>query len=358
MSNGFFSHVAEGFAHIYTEKGDLVKVSAKRLPEGSKPGTDIDVRTSPKGNVRVGAVGNSTKLNTAQDRQQYAIKRLMLPGHGPSGKGWTPAQASGMVGRFMQESFADLRTNAIGDREIPGASVGIGQWNRERKAAMIAFTTGKAPSGQFANHPLVKAALNASGGKDRGSSNFDAQLDFADWEIRNSPSENLAFHALAHADSPDQAAAAMMHYERPRGYTPGNPTAGHGYSNAVRNANSILTGYDPKYVPDVQVGGGAGGVFNGHPDSDVRDGISNDPSDPMDINPDEPQDSSEEDTASSDEPTLGETIGEAFQPPEMDYSGTTAIGQNIAGMMEQGQQANSSALPRLPTIEELYNGAG
>lgn len=353
MSKGFFSHVAEGFAHIYTDKGDLVKVSTKRLPEGSKPGADIDVRTSPKGNVRVGAVGNSTKLNTAQDRQQYAIKRLMLPGHGPSGNGWTPAQAAGMVGRFMQESFSDLRTNAVGDREIPGASVGIGQWNRERKAAMIAYTTGKAPSGQFANHPLVLAALRESGGKDRGSSNFDAQLDFADWEIRNSPSENLAFHALAHADSPDQAAAAMMHYERPRGYTRGNPTAGHGYHNAVKNANNVLTSYDPKYVPDVQVGGGAGGAAFDNPDGGDNNMLDN--NDPMEVDPN--QEAPSEETA-SDEPTLGDTINQAFTSGEMDYSGTQAIGQNIAGMMEQGQQASSGTLPRLPTIEEIYKGAG
>lgn len=351
MSKGFFSHIADGFAHIYTDKGDLVKVSAHRLPETAKPGADIDVRTSPKGHVRVGAVGNSTKLNTAQDRQQYAIKRLMLPGHGPSGKGWSPAQASGMVGRFMQESFADLRTDARGDLSIPGASVGIGQWNRYRKAAMIAYTTGKNPGGQFADHPLVKAALAASPG-DRGVTNFDAQLDFADWEMRNSPSENLAFSSLARANSPDEAAAAMMHYERPKGYRPGDPTAGHGFRNSAKNASGVLTAYDPSYVPDIQVGGGAAGAGSDNPDGGDNNILNN--NDPMEIDPDkQPPD---EQTAG--EPTLGETISQAFEGGKTDYSGTQAIGENIAGMIQQGQQAGAGALPRLPTIEELYKGAG
>lgn len=356
MSKAFFSHIKDGFAHIFHDNGDLVKVAAHRLKD-AKPGADIDVRTSPKGHVRVGPVGNSTKLNTAQDRQQYAIKRLMLPGHGPKDKGWSPAQAAGMVGRFMQESFSDLRTNARGDLSIPGASVGIGQWNRQRKAAMIAYTTGKNPGGQFENHPLVLAALKASPG-DRGATNFDAQLDFADWEIKNSPSEHLAFTSLARADSPDQAAAAMMHYERPRGYSPGDPTAGHGYRNAVRNATGVLTSYDPKYVPDVQVGGGAAGATYGHPDEGMDNPDGLDPNDPMAIDPNTPMEAPDEQEASSGEPSLGDVIGQAFEQPPADYSGTEAIGQNIQGMIQQGQQASAGSLPRLPTIEELYQGAG
>lgn len=332
MGLGFFSHVLDGFAHIYDHKGNLTKVSASRLPPGAKPGQDIDVRTSPSGNVRVGAVGNSVKTNTTTDRQQYAMKRLMSPGHGPEGKGWSAVQAAGMVGRWMQESYPRLDTKARGDLSIPGASVGIGQWNRERKAAMIAFA------------------------KDRGgATNFDAQIDFGDWEIRNSPRERLAFAALAGAKNPEQASAAMMHYERPRGYSPGNPRGGHGFHQTVQYANHVMSNYDPSYTPQgVNVGGGA---------ADNESIAASDPSaaDPgaLDNSTDPALDTTQDTT---NEPSLGETLGsqfqEAFQAPEEDPSRGQARRQGIADIIQQGQQASAGSLPRLPTIEELYGGNG
>lgn len=328
---GFFSHIADGFAHIYDHKGGLVKVSAKRLPPDAKPGQDISVRTSPKGHVRVGAVGNSVKTNTATDRQQYAMKRLMSPGHGPDGKGWSAAQAAGMVGRWMQESYPSLDTKARGDLSIPGASVGIGQWNRERKAAMIKFA------------------------KDRGGpTNFDAQIDFGDWEIRNSPKEHLAYAALAAAKNPEQASAAMMHYERPRGYSPGNPRGGHGFHQTVQYANSVMSRYDPsQHTPDVAVGGGDGETFAADP-SAADDTLGG-----GDINADPSLDQSAPSDTIQDEPTLGQTLGDQFA---QDMSGggsnadTSGISQSIQGMIEQGQQASAGSLPRLPSIEELFRG--
>lgn len=347
MGLGFFSHIKDGMAHIFDNKGALTKVSARRLPKDAQPGQDIDVRTSPKGHVRVGKVGNSTKTNTAEDRQQYALKRLMSPGHGPNGKGWSRAQAGGMVGRWMQESYSRLDTGAVGDKEIPGASHGLGQWNRERKAAMIAYTTGKNPGGKYADHPLVLSALKASPGN-RGVSNFDAQLDFGDWEIRNSPSERLAFTSLVHADNAEEASAAMMHYERPRGYRPGNPRGGHGFRQTVQYANSVLGRYDPSYEPAVQVGGG--------------DTYEPDPSAAEDL-PEDPRafDSSGGDAASDEiaddgESTLGETIQSAFETPEEDPSRGDRRRQTIADMIAQGEQSSAGSLPRLPTIEELFQG--
>lgn len=324
MGLGFFSHILDGFAHVYDQKGNLTKVSVRKLPEGSKPGQDIDVRTSAKGHVRVGKVGNSVKTNTATDRQQYAVRRLMSPGHGPNGKGWSAAQASGMVGRWMQESYPRLDTKARGDLSIPGASVGIGQWNRERKAAMIKFA------------------------KDRGgATNFDAQIDFGDWEIRNSPAERLAFTALAHAKNPEEASAAMMHYERPRGYSPGNPRGGHGFRQTVQYANHVMKSLDPNYTPQVSVGGGA---------DDEAAIAAGDPS-----AADDTLDSSAPSEDIADEPTLGETVGDQFAQ-DMSEGGsaadTSGIAQNIAGMIEQGQQASAGSLPRLPSIEELYGGRG
>lgn len=340
MGLGFFSHVKDGFAHILTDKGNLVKVSASRMA-AHKPGGDVKIRQSKQGFIHVGATvadadgkkPKSTKLNTAHDRQQYAMKRLMSPGHGPEGKGWSAAQASGVVGRFMVEAFDHLDTNAKNPND-PGTSEGLGQWNRERKDNLKAFA------------------------KKRGTtiSNFDVNLDFFDHEIMNDPREHVARSALMAAKSPDQAATAMLHYERPAGYTPGNPRGGALYGKTVKNAQRLMASYDPKYVPDVDVGGGAVGsddntMMAGDPS------LSEDPEDPRAFDFSGGSDVASDDI--QDEPTLGETMGDQFAT-DMSGSGESGadlsgISQNIAGMIEQGQQASAGALPRLPSIEELFS---
>ena len=57
-------------------------------------------------------------------------------------QGYTDKQASGIVGNLMQESGPKLNPNAMRKNDAgPGNhSVGIGQWNRERLAAMQKFT--------------------------------------------------------------------------------------------------------------------------------------------------------------------------------------------------------------------------
>jgi hypothetical protein len=72
-------------------------------------------------------------------------------------QGLTPVQASGFVGSLMQESGLGLDPGAA-NPDDPGTSIGIAQWNRERKAAMLAFTgqpgvgdTASKASGQFAS---------------------------------------------------------------------------------------------------------------------------------------------------------------------------------------------------------------
>lgn len=54
-------------------------------------------------------------------------------------KGMSPIQASGFVGVLMGESGSNLNPNAANPKD-PGTSIGIAQWNRDRKANMLAFT--------------------------------------------------------------------------------------------------------------------------------------------------------------------------------------------------------------------------
>lgn len=155
--------------------------------------------------ANVGVVSASDDGRGATGRRAYVRDRLMA-------KGWTAEQAAGVTGAFIQES--GLNAGIVGDQ---GISLGLGQWNNERQDALRAFA--------------------ASTGK--SATDLDTQIDFFDHEIRTSPGERRALNALTSARTVDEAAVAMMHYERPRGYTPDNPTAGHGWANRVAYSKHV-----------------------------------------------------------------------------------------------------------------------
>jgi hypothetical protein len=329
MALGFLSHIENGIAKILGEDGNVIDVPATRIPQGLKPGMDFTYRRSKRGNmnIRPPADTSSTEAtNSPRARQQYAIKRLMSPGHGPDGKGWSLAQATGIVARGMVESYGHLDTNARNPRD-PGTSEGIFQWNGRRKDAMRAFTK-------------------------KYENKFDGQIDFFDHEVRNSPSERLALIALEKATSPEEAARAMMHFERPQGYTPGNPGRGLGYRQSIKNAQTLMASYDPNYKPSIlpSVSGqrelGGGGIA---------------PEDAADLG-DMSIDSGDttvdtEDSSDPSQSTFGSDIESDLsglgQGGTVDTSGTEA---NIQGMIQQGYNAQMQGgyLPRLPTINELF----
>lgn len=159
----------------------------------------------------------------AEERMRVVVDRL-------SAKGWSPHQAAAVAGAFVQESAID--PEAVGDN---GTAFGIGQWRGERADALKRF-----------------AATRGADWKDLGT-----QIDFWDYEIRSSPSERRALQALRGARDVDAAAAAMMHYERPRNYTPDNPTAGHGWGNRLAEARraAALTGVLSPTVARGKAGG-------------------------------------------------------------------------------------------------------
>lgn len=128
--------------------------------------------------------------------------------------GLTQTQASGLVGRWVQES--GVRSDGpAGDTEIPGGSQGIGQWNRERLAALQAFAAKK-------NLPWR---------------DFDAQVDFAAHELNTT--EKKYGDRLRASTTVEDATAAAMGFERPRGWTDANPKGGHGWSNSLAAAQRI-----------------------------------------------------------------------------------------------------------------------
>lgn len=133
--------------------------------------------------------------------------------------GWKDYQAASMVGQFMQESYADLRTNIWGDNHT---AYGIGQWR------------------DYNNQPgrltdLFKFA------QERGKPihDLETQIRFADWELTKGSEKSLG-KRLKESKNIDEALEIAIGYERPRGYTKDNPRAGHGWANREKFAKSLL----------------------------------------------------------------------------------------------------------------------
>lgn len=128
-------------------------------------------------------------------------------------KGYTPEQASGIVGNLVHES--GMNPGASGDN---GTSGGLAQFHNERLAALKSYA--------------------ASVGKP--ATDFQTQLEFIDRELHTSEAPTLA--KLQAAKTPEDAAAAFINYERPKGYTPENPAGGLGYESRRALARQVFNG--------------------------------------------------------------------------------------------------------------------
>lgn len=125
-------------------------------------------------------------------------------------KGYTPHAAAAMAGHGVQES--GLNPTARGDN---GTAFGAFQWRGDRLAGL---------------HNFARAA-----GQDPNS--LDTQLGFLDLELNTT--ERRAGDALRASTDVRGATRAGMMFERPAGYTPGNPEAGHGWANRFGEASRL-----------------------------------------------------------------------------------------------------------------------
>ncbi|MGE0231165.1 MAG: phage tail tip lysozyme, partial [Flavobacteriaceae bacterium] len=127
------------------------------------------------------------------------------------GLGYTPEQAAGIVGNLVQES--GVRSDgAVGDN---GTAFGIAQWRGERFTRLKRFA----------------ASRNTDW------TDFTTQLDFIDSEMKTH--ETKAYEKLKAAGSIEEATAAFIGYERPRGYSDANPSGGHGWGNRLAAAQRV-----------------------------------------------------------------------------------------------------------------------
>ncbi len=140
-------------------------------------------------------------------------------------KGWTPQQASGLVGNLMSESGPCLNMTLVGDN---GTAFGIAQWRFER---VTNFST-KYPGGQGRNL------------RSPSTTTRDVQLGFVQWELENT--HKPAAIELKKADNPSVAAATVdMLYEQSAG----------GATNARKvQAESLFKAYtDKKNGIDIKI---------------------------------------------------------------------------------------------------------
>jgi hypothetical protein len=124
-----------------------------------------------------------------------------------AGKGLQPHQIAGIMGNLRAESA--FNPAAIGDS---GNALGLAQWN-DRGPAMTAAV----PDWR---------------------TNVQGQLDFMSREFATS--ENASWNKLLASTNVTDATAAMAGYERPRGYSPGNPMGADNWSGRLDAANASL----------------------------------------------------------------------------------------------------------------------
>lgn len=173
---------------------------------------------SPAGNAAV--LPPVTAGGSQTDREAQAMSYFM-------GRGYSKAQAAGIVGNLIHESGGlQPGIKNPGDGSDGSDSIGVGQWNGKRASDLKAFA--------------------AAQGKDWHD--YGVQLAFVDHELNGAYSGTK--QKLLAAQSPDEAAGVIVTgYERPRGSQSG-AEASHGWSNRRDQARRLAGGdFKPGDLP-------------------------------------------------------------------------------------------------------------
>lgn len=159
------------------------------LPEG------IEAYRQNLSNTRVESEQGFSEAAAARPAREEAInvtERHQTALNHFQGRGWSPAQAAGIVGNLMAESSAGLSTTIVGDG---GQAVGLAQW-----------------------HPDRRATARREG---FDLTSLQGALDFVQWELENT--ESAAGRRLKAARTPQEAADIFaLHFLRPAGAQTGD----------------------------------------------------------------------------------------------------------------------------------------
>lgn len=190
----------EGVAQLHVQAGDQAGAARLYAHFARAPlGDDYGRQPLPAMTQQLNAVRGQAAAKSAYD---FFV-----------GRGYTPAQASGIVGNLIHESGLD--PGAVGDQ---GTSIGVAQFHAERAAA------------------LAKYAKETG----RDVHDLQTQFEFIDKELQSTEAATL--QRLKTASTPEEAAAAFVHYERPRGYTPENPAGALGFQSRIAQAKAVFGG--------------------------------------------------------------------------------------------------------------------
>lgn len=160
------------------------------------------------GNQPIPAMRDQLDYEQGMSRQKGAYQFFL-------DKGWTPAQAAGIVGGLRGET-ASLNTTQVHDG---GMGIGISGWNGQRRAALSTY-----------------AAANKM-----DPSSLTTQLSFVDYELRNN--EKTAGDTLSAATTPEAAGDATLSYFRPAGWD--QPGAHPERAQYARQAFNAFNGVGP-----------------------------------------------------------------------------------------------------------------
>ena len=161
---------------------EMINIINKMLKD---KGINIPQSTQADINPNAGVMNVKHTPNTANTTKaaKYATRYFIS-------KGYTPAQAAGIVGNLKAESGVNLNPRAVGDS---GKAYGIAQW-----------------------HPPRQANFRRIFKKDIRQSTLDEQLAFIHWELQNT--ERRAGQMLSTARTPEEAAMIFdKYYERSSG---------------------------------------------------------------------------------------------------------------------------------------------
>jgi hypothetical protein len=164
----------------------------------------LGLGTSGSGTLTTGDM-IAKPMDSLRERMSYGMKFFV-------DRGYSAAQAAGIVGNLVQESAINHLTKS-GDK---GTAHGIAQWRGERFTRLQAFAS------KLGTHWR----------------DFNTQLAFVDYELKNH--ETFAYRRLMAARNVDEATAAMISFERPSGWTPKNPRRGHGWGKRRAYAQDAL----------------------------------------------------------------------------------------------------------------------
>ncbi|NDV87038.1 hypothetical protein GTW51_10025 [Aurantimonas aggregata] len=217
---GLQRRVASAFDRLAGRAGQVGDFLAEQ--EGTAAGLAAGLAGSPAGAtidgslpVPVAADGSpmayAPAASTAAPGDLTARARYVRDGL--IARGLSPVAAAAAAGHGRQESA--LR--ADGPNGDAGTSSGIWQWRKERRTALQNF-----------------ASKRGANWRDT-----DLQMDFFVHELQTR--EKTAWTGLQRAGTLEAATEALMHFERPQGYSARNPRAGHGWSNRLAYAQWAAT---------------------------------------------------------------------------------------------------------------------